>query len=334
MNILLIKPGAIGDVLQITPAIRALRDHYPAAKVAVMVSSGGTASLFDGNPMVDDVMIFDKRGAQRTWRGVFALWRQLRGQKYDLVINYQRSNFKVWALITAMLPCRVLVYHKARRRIVHAVVNHLETVRPLGIDPQRCDLSLQLFTSADEKRYAEDLFGSFGPAAGPVIAINPGASHPVNRWGVESFTELCDLIADDLKARVVIVGGGDDTALAEQIVAKAKSSPIILTGKTTLRQLGAVLQRCALLVSGDTGPMHVGTAVGTKVLALFGAADPERTGPVGRGHRVMQAHNVGCVPCRSRKCANKRYLECMERIAAGDVLLAVKEMLSGKVAPD
>lgn len=332
MNILIIKPGAIGDLLLIAPVVRALRDTYPSARVTLMVSSKGTASLFSHNPLVDDVIVFDRKGEHRSWGSLFQLWRRIREKKFDLVLNFQRSNLKGWLLVTAALPCRILVYHKAKRRTVHAVVNHLETLKPLGIDPGSCDSSLQLGLGKEDEEFAADLFRSLGLDGRVVVAMNPGASHPVNRWGVESFAELCVLLAEHLAVRVVIVGGGDDTALAEQIVAKAKSAPIVLTGKTSLLQLGAVLQRCALLVSGDTGPMHVGTAVGTKVLALFGAADPERTGPVGQGHRVMQARQVSCVPCRSRKCANQRYLECMESIAAGEVLLAVKEMLSGQVS--
>lgn len=331
MNILIVKPGAIGDLLLITPVVRALRGIYPAARITLMASSRGTAALFDHNALLDEVLVFDRKGEHRGWHKFLQLRRSIRERNFDLVLNFQRSNLKAWFLIAAALPCRVLVYHKAKRRIVHAVVNHLETLKPLGIDPWSCDTSLRLGVGKEDDNFAADLFRSLGLEGRVVVAVNPGASHPVNRWGVERFAELCDLLDADLDAPVVIVGGGDDTALAEQIVAKAKSAPIVLTGKTTLLQLGAVLQRCALLVSGDTGPMHIGTAVGTKVLALFGAADPERTGPVGQGHKVIQAHEVPCVPCRSRKCTNKTYLECMEKIAAGDVLLAVKEMLLGRV---
>ena len=92
-----------------------------------------------------------------------------------------------------------------------------------------------------------------------------------------------------------------------------------LAGKTNLLQLGAVLERCDALVSGDTGPLHMATAVGTKTIALFGAADPLRTGPVGKGHTVIQAAGVACVPCRSRTCSNQRYLDCMESISVREV---------------
>ncbi|WP_026841523.1 glycosyltransferase family 9 protein [Citrifermentans bremense] len=325
MRILLIKPGAIGDLLQLTPVLRALHRRYPQARITVLVSSRFTASLFAHNPMVYDTVIFDKRGEQRSWGGVLRLWSRLREEKYDLVLNYQRSNLKAWVLASAAFPCRVLIYHKKNAQ--HAVVNHLEVLRPLGIDPLACDTTLELYTGTDDKRYAEELLASLGAQKQPVIAINPGASHPVNRWSTTNFARLCDLLAGELGAKVLIIGGSEDTPLAQAILAGAGSEPVVLTGTTTLLQLGAVLQKCDLLVTGDTGPMHVSTAVGTKVLALFGAADPLRTGPVGSGHRVMQAHDVDCVPCRSRKCDNGRYLACMEGITPEEVLSAVKEML-------
>jgi ADP-heptose:LPS heptosyltransferase len=102
---------------------------------------------------------------------------------------------------------------------------------------------------------------------------------------------------------------------------------LLLTGRTTLLQLGAVLEQCDILVTGDTGPMHAATAVGTRVVALFGAADPDRTGPLGRGHRIIQAPGVACVPCRSRTCRNPVPLECMKKIAPETVYETIVEML-------
>ncbi|ACH37883.1 ADP-heptose--lipopolysaccharide heptosyltransferase [Citrifermentans bemidjiense Bem] len=327
MNILIIKPGAIGDLLLITPVVRALRGIYPSARVTLVVSSRGTASLFSHNPLVNDVIVFDRKGEHSSWGSLFQLWRRIREKKFDLVLNFQRSNLKGWLLASAALPSRILVYHKAKRRIVHAVVNHLETLKPLGIEPANCEISLQIGVGKEDEAFAADLLRPLWLEGRDVVAVNPGASHPVNRWGVEHFAGLCDLLSERLGAKVIIVGGADDTVLADQIVAKATSSPVVLTGKTSLLQLGAILQKSALLVTGDTGPMHIATAVGTRVVALFGAADPERTGPVGEGHRVMQAREVACVPCRSRKCANENYLECMNRITPEQVFEAVKEML-------
>jgi ADP-heptose:LPS heptosyltransferase len=160
-----------------------------------------------------------------------------------------------------------------------------------------------------------------------VVALNPGASHPVNRWNSDSFAVLARRLVQEFQAEVILIGGGVEVNLSRKIVEQCGVKVLDLTGKTDVLGLGGVLQACSLLVSGDTGPMHMATAVGTPVVALFGAADPARTGPVGPGHRVIQAHGVACVPCRSRTCDNRKYLECMEAITVDEVLLAVGGLL-------
>ena len=246
------------------------------------------------------------------------------------MLNFQRSNLKAWLLVAATLPSRVLVYHKARGRVVHAVQNHLETLAPLGIDPTAADKNLELSVGEDADAYADDLFSALGFSGKQVVALNPGASHPVNRWSPASFARLADRLAEELSVKVVIIGGREDVALSDEIVGLATGRPENLTGKTTLLQLGAILKRCSLLVSGDTGPMHMATAVNTRVVALFGAADPARTGPVGKGHRVIQAEGLRCVPCRSRHCSSSTYLECMESITVDRVFRTVAAMLLDK----
>ena len=329
-NILIIKPGAIGDLLQLTPVIRALHDAFPGASVSLLVGNGMTSSLFDHNPFVQKTIVFDKKGAHRHLCAFSRLWRELRGDGYDLVINFQRSNLKAWLLVTATFPSKVLVYHKVKGKVVHAVQNHLETLTPLGIDPICADKDLELFVGDEAEAYVNDLFRSFGFSGKRIVALNPGASHPVNRWSPANFARLADRLAEELSVKVVIIGGREDVALSDELVGLASNKPENLTGKTTLLQLGAVLKRCRLLVSGDTGPMHMATAVNTPVAALFGAADPARTGPVGKGHRVIQAEGLHCVPCRSRRCSGSVHLECMESITVDKVFRTVASMLLDK----
>jgi len=324
-NILIIKPGAIGDLLQMTPVLRALKASYPQAAVSLLVGSSQTAGLFKHHADVHETIVYDKKGERWSFRALLTLWKQLRRNNYDLVINFQRSNLKTWFLASAAFPCRVLVYHKAKNRIVHAVVNYLETLAPLGINAP--DLRLELTPGAEDRAFALKLLSSQKNSIGPLIALNPGASHQVNRWSAGHFAALTDMLVQKLDARVIIVGGPEDVTLAEEIAAKADSKPLLLAGKAGLLQLGAVLEQCTVLVSGDTGPLHLATAVGTPVVALFGAADPARTGPVGDGHIVMQAEKVPCVPCRSRICSNPRYLECMEKLSAESVFDAVEKLV-------
>jgi len=324
-NILIIKPGAVGDLLQMTPVIRALKTYSPDAKISVLVGSEITAALFKNDPRISETVIFDRDGRHRSLSSRLALWSYLRNKGYDLVLNYQRSNLKTWFLASAALPCRVLVYHKAKNRTVHAVVNYLETLMPLGLSPQGLDL--ELFLDDRSRAYARNFFSSQGLEGKTVIALNPGATHAVNRWSTGHFAELADLLVEQLHAIPLIIGGPDDVPLADEIVARSRTKPISLAGRTSLLQLGAVLERCTLLVSGDTGPLHLAAAAGTRVIGLFGAADPCRTGPIGKGHRVIQAVGVDCVPCRSRRCSNQKHLECMEMITAKEVADVAAAML-------
>jgi len=324
-NILIIKPGAVGDLLQMTPVVRALQSYPPGSRITMLVGSETTASLFSNNPHIREAIVFDRTGKHRSLSSQLELWRMLRARRFDLVLNFQRSNVKSWFFTAASFPCRVLVYHKVKGRTVHAVVNYLETLAPLGIPGT--DTALELYLDEAARSYARELFSTEGIAGVPVVALNPGATHAVNRWPAARFAELADLVAERLSAKAVIVGGPEDVPLAGEILALSRTKPLSLAGKTTLLQLGAVLERCQALVSGDTGPLHMATAVRTRTIALFGAADPARTGPIGSGHRVIQPAGVACVPCRSRRCSNKRYLECMENITVREVADVAAGML-------
>ena len=330
-SILIVKPGAIGDVLQLTPVIRELARHYPHAEIRVLVGSPSTSELFKYNRNVREVIVFDKAGEHRSMKALLGLWRTLRKKDFDLIVHFQRSNLRTWLLVSAAFPCRILVYHKARERRVHAVMNHLETVAPLGIDPTRTSLDLELNTGPADKDFAEKLLAPSTAKLGQrLVALNPGASHIVNRWGAENYAALAGRLARELSAAIIIIGGNDDIARGQQIGESSGAHPRIIAGKTTLLQLAAVLERCDLLVTGDTGPMHIATAVGTPVLALFGAADSARTGPVGKGHIVLQSRDVACVPCRSRICDHKPYLACMQNLSVETVFNTIREMLKNK----
>jgi ADP-heptose:LPS heptosyltransferase len=327
-SILIIKPGAIGDLLQLTPVVRALASAYQGSRISLLVGAQATATLFQHHPLVAETILFDRRGEHRSLLSLLRLWLRIKRGKYSLVVQFQRSNLRAWFLVSAALPCRVLVYHKTRDRTVHVVDDYLDTLAPLGISGQ--ERGLELFVGKADEEFAADVFSRYGLEGGTVIALNPGASHPVNRWGAGRFAALADLLTERMSAKIILIGGSEDRALADEIAAAAASKPQVLCGKATLLQTAAILKKCDLLISGDTGPLHLATAVGTSVLALFGAADPERTGPVGPAHRVIQAKGVACVPCRSRVCKSSRYLECMESISAREVADAAMEMVGEK----
>lgn len=324
-NILILKPGAIGDLLHLTPVIRQIKKAYPSSKFSILVSSEATKSLFANNPYINKIFIYEKKGLHKRFRDFFKLCREIKEEKFDLILNFQRSNLRLWFLVFYLKLKKVLVYHKNEEK--HAVTNHLETLKPLAIDIDFDDIALDLFLDDDSERFADEFFKEKGIQNRAVIALNPGASHKVNRWGVENFSRLATLLEDSLSVKTLIIGGKEDKELAKKIISQTKAEPVDITGEVNLLQLGAILKRCKLLVTGDTGPMHIATAVGTKVIALFGPADPKRTGPVGKGHIVIQAEDVTCVPCRKRVCKNQHYLECMNRIKPEYVFKKIEEAL-------
>jgi heptosyltransferase-2 len=329
-SILVIKPGAIGDLLQITPTIRALKRHMPDARITVMVGIEGTVPLFTHNPHVSEVLVYDRKGLHKSFAAFFRLLWQVASTRYDMVINFQRSSIGTWLITLAAVPRKVLVYHKTRTRRVHAVLNHLETICPLGIDVGQANLDLELHIPLEDEQRAERLLREGGLAGRPLVAVNPGASSLIKCWSTHKFTRLIERLQRELHVGVVVVGGPWEKYLYDSIAEGMEQPPLNLVGETSLLTLGAILQRCVTLVSGDTGPLHLATAVGTPVVALFGAIDPDRTGPVGRGHVVVRHPEVPCVPCMAKKCTNPVYLECMEKIEPDEVFDIIAGMTSKK----
>lgn len=326
-SILIIKPGAIGDLLHITPVVRALRAMAPEASITIMVSSRVTASLFTDNPLVDDVVIFEKKGAQSSWSGMLSLWRILRSKKFDLVLNYQRSNIKAWALMTAAFPCRVLVYHKMRNKVIHAIFDHLRPLAAMGIDPLAADQRLDFFPSALDEDYADRFLRDNNLIGKKLVVFNPGTSHESKCWPIDRFAALGDLLVKEHGCEIVVVGSKSELPLAAAIRNGMSAVVHDLCG-CSLGELGALLKRSEFLVTGDTGPMHIAAAVGTRVLALYGPISPVRSGPVGAGHRIVMHQELDCCPCNRFDCKNPSFRLCMEMISVAEVIQAACEMLS------
>jgi lipopolysaccharide heptosyltransferase II len=327
-SILLIKPGAMGDLLHLTPTIRGLRKRFPNARIDIMVGNAASIDLFRHHPDITNVLVYNRLDEHRSLKALLALWQQIRSNSYNLVINFQRSNLKTWFLASAALPCKILVYNKTRKPVIHAVFDHLKTVEPLGIISEAD--GLDLYITEEHRRFAVALFEASGVNKRRIVAFNPGASNLIKCWSTAQFAALGNRLVDEIGAEVVIVGGWLERNLAKEISAGMNHKPINLVEKTSMLQLGAVLSMCSLLVSGDTGPMHMATAVGTPVVALFGAIDPRRTGPVGNGHIIISHPEVACVHCKANKCDNPNYLECMELITVDEVFETVRTMLDSR----
>lgn len=328
-KILFFKPGAIGDLLHTLPALRALRERFPTARVTAIVSPGQDA-LIDGTGVADSVRTFDKSRYKKSVRDFVLFAKQLRHERFDLFVDMQPS-FRSMFLRGLSGAKMVLVYRKQKRfrdkaSRMHAAENFMETLRPLGIDVpvERIDLPVR----ADAASHVAALLARQGiDGAKPLVALNcsVGAARPARNWFPERFAELADRLTRESGISVLFVGGPEDREFVGAIIAGMKTRAVSLAGELSLPETAALLARCRCLVSSDTGPLHLATAVGTPVIGLYGSTDPKRTGPVGRGHRVIRK-DLDCVPCEDKTCP-RRSRECMAAITVEEVITAVRKVL-------
>lgn len=327
-KILFFKPGAIGDFLHTLPALAQLRNQYPAASVTVVVSPGQD-ELIKGTTIADEIIVFDKQAIKKRFGLLIEFALLLRKARFDLFVDLQPSLRSLF--LRRMARARQsLVYRKQKGswqsdRRLHAVENFLATLTPLGVISDETEIRLPLRPAA--QKAVEDFLSRNGAAEHPLIALNcsVGAARPARNWFPERFTELADRLMAELGASVLFVGGKEDRTLVKNVMAAMKHKALSAAGELSLSETAALLARCKCLVSSDTGPLHLATAVGTPVVGLFGSTDPARTGPAGRGHRVLTA-SLACVPCEEKDCPEGTRA-CMDAITVDSVVAAVRDVI-------
>ena len=293
-RLLVVRLGAIGDVVNALVFAAAVKEARADAHVGWVVHELA-APLVEGHPALARVHVW-RRGGGAGELG--RLLRELRAERYELAVDLQRIQKSALVARFSGAP-RVLGFDRARTKEAswlwtnerlaahpgarHRVEEYLEVARHLGCEARAPRHQLARDEAAEA--WAEELVRALGGA--PVL-VNLGASKPPNRWAPERFGALAAALAGD-GVPVCLTGGPDDRAAAERARAAAGARVRDLVGGTSLRQLVALARRARLFVGCDTGPMHVAAAVRTPVVALFGPADPVRTGPYGAGHVVVRA---------------------------------------------
>ena len=320
-RLMVVRLGAIGDVVNALVFAGLVKRAQPHVEIGWVVHDL-VRPLVEGHPHVDRVHVW-KRGSGLG--GFRVLVRELRACRYELAVDLQRILKSALVARASGAP-RVLGYDRARakecswllatERIAsgppheHMVDQYRAFARVLG-----CDGPVEhvLPSDASAAAWADEQVAALGAAP---IVVNAGASKPQNRWPSERFAAMIAALARDAHAPLVVIGGPGDRELAAPLVAAA-SGVHDLVGRTSLRQLAALLARSRLLVTGDTGPMHLAVAVGTPTLALFGPADPRRTGPYGWTESPASRHTVVVQPSGA-----------MEQLAAERVIELVRAKLA------
>lgn len=336
-RLLIVKPSSLGDVVHALPTLSALRRQFPSARLSWLVKREWT-DVLEGNPDLDEVLPVDLSA-----KGWPAAIRAVRAGRFDLVVDLQgllRSAVLGWTSGSAVRvgftngregsPWFYTHRVPVPDAPMHAVDRYLLIARFLGAEPEKPDPSaFPLPRDPAAEARVETLLAAAGVQAGTMLAaLNPSARWMTKRWPAESFAAVGDWLHQE-GVRVVVIGGREERPVGEAVMRAMHGAPIDLAGKTTMKELIALLRRLRVFITNDSGPMHLAAAAGTPVIALFGPTDPARTGPYGAGHTVLRS-GVPCSPCFSRRCANAVELECLTTIRPQDVIDAATKLLKGE----
>jgi heptosyltransferase-1 len=310
-RIAIIKLSALGDVIHALPVARALRRHFPDATLTWIVERRATPVVSD-HPDLDEVIAIDtRRWRQHIWRpgrtgpvlgDLSRLRARLRRGRFDVALDLQ--GLAKSAILTRLTraPVRIgfarshsreLSWLAVNRRVVpppsavHVVEQYLSLLAPLGIGPVTPEFRLPGRPAAEQRM--GDFLGEHGLEAAPrLVALNPGAGRADKRWPLAHFRALAERLGGDADARVLLLWGPGEVGLAREIADGLSPRPI-LAPPTEVDELAALLRRAALVIAGDTGPLHLAAAVGTPALGLYGPTRAERNGPYGPHGSALQS---------------------------------------------
>ena len=304
-RILVIKLDHLGDVLLATPVFSNLRRAYPNAELHALTGAWSRVVL-ERHPDVNRVVEYDspdfcRTGQPTSLRETLKLYRQLRCQKYDLMVDLRSDWRIVWFAFGRLTPKRL-------SRAALQVENKLgfaqfsgphETTRNLNVLGQ-ADIPTPVRTAifsvtAEDQKWASDLLATYQvERQHPLIAIHPGSPIALKRWLPERYAELADWLIAQKRAQILFVGVEDEIPIITEIQARMRGASINIAGKTTLTQLASILQACNVFIGNDSGPMHLAAAVGTQTIGLYGPGDPTRFGPAGERCQTIRRAS-GCM---------------------------------------
>ncbi len=343
-RILVRGPNWLGDAVMCEPALRGLRRLFPNAALSLVVKPA-VAELFHAHPDVNDVVVYDARGRHSGLSGKWTLAGELRRAGFDLAVLFQNAFEAALIAFLAGIPRRYGYATDGRslllsqpvakpdsRTSIHQVRYYWELLRPLGLagepEPPR------LHVLPQEERGIADRLGQAGISeADVVIGLNPGSTYgSAKRWLPERFAETAERLSrwveqsEGRRVAIAIFGAQGEEPLGREIAARLSVPAAVLSGATTIRELMAAVKRCRLLVTNDTGPMHIAAAFNVPVAAVFGPTDWRTTAPYGNRHALIRTP-VDCAPCLLRECPIDH--RCMTGVTTSQVYEAAVKQLEG-----
>ena len=334
-KILIVNVNWIGDVIFSTPFIKTIRDTYPDDYIACLLHPR-CAEILKGSPRIDEIIVYDEEGKHKSLIGKLMLILHLRKIHFDIAFILHRSFTKALLVFLAGVRERIGYPTKNRGLLltrtidlpeeeVHKVEYFLNLARGSGIKVR--ESSYEFFIQDPDRKSVKEFLKKNGVMdKDRLIVLCPGGNWGPKRWPKENFAKLADMLAGKPDVRIILSGAKKDIVLVEEIRGMMKNLPVISCGLTTLKELGALLERADLVVANDSGPMHLAVAMRSNVIALFGPTSPGLTGPYGEGNYKVIWKTEGCdVPCYDVTCTDNR---CMKLITVEDVFKEAEKVLN------
>lgn len=334
----------VGDSVMSVPAMKEIRRLFPQARITLMVRPW-VREVFSAADFIDDVFVYDKAGRHRGWRGLRAAASELRREKFDLAILLQNAFEAAAVAWLAGIPQRVGYARDARSMLLthacaiepavrraHQTYYYLDLLSAAGLLPGRLwetedyRPSIALEVRDEDVRAARELLRRHGvDDHEKLIGVNPGATYGwAKRWLSDRYAAVADRLAAGYAARIVLFGSPGERAIAEEIAGYMRARPVVLAGTTTLGELMGLIRSCRLLITNDSGPMHLAAALDVPQVAIFGSTSVEATGPLSPAAEVVR-HPVECSPCFLRECPID--FRCMKRVTEEDVMEAARRSM-------
>lgn len=362
-KILIINPFGIGDVLFTTPIIRILKEVYAPVKIGYLCNRRA-CPLLESNPYVNSIFIYEKDEFEAIRKISFFAWikkyilflRQIKKERFDLAFDFSLNTqfgFFSWC---AGIKKRVGYDFRRRGRFLtkkikltgydskHIVEYYVDLLKYAGIEIGHLDefrkktpLRPQLYIKEEDKRKAVEILARENVRDSDIlIGIIPGGGRSWGKeaafkhWPADKFAQLADKIVEILGAKIIIMGDSLEQNITEEVILNMRHKPIDLTGKTSVRELAAVLGKMKLIVTNDGGPLHIAAAVGIRTVSIFGPVDEKVYGPYLDSDKHMVAKkDLFCRPCyknfRFPECLYER--KCINQITVEDVFAKCSQLL-------
>jgi lipopolysaccharide heptosyltransferase II len=332
-RVLVIKIGAIGDVILAVPSLRVIRNNFPDAFVSVLVGVE-SRHILKRCPYIDDIILYDRKDRDNEVKGLLRISATIRRKAFDMSLDFQNSSK---SHIIAWLGCIPRRFGYSNRKFGFFINNRLKYLK-MGVGPveeqfrilKRAGINtigaskhLEAWPAKEDFLYVDNFLNNEWVGEHQVlVGINIGGSWRTKRWPLKCFAKLADMLAmKDI--RVVVTGSEEEFDLVKDFIDMTHSKVINAVGETTIMQLAALLKRCKVFVTSDSAPMHIASAMGTNFIALFGPTESRRHfEPTGKGMVIYK--KVSCSPCYKSDC---RRILCMEKISVDEVFKAVMERI-------